>query len=136
MNQEMPVVARSTSTQYSTCSLYPYRQIEENPHIYTHAHTHTHMGSLWCVCVSVCEHLFRIRHLASFGRTGCTIEAPWTVISLAADQYPSRQLIILRPTHTQEIRACNHMNISPLIEYSRKHVFSSRFQLELMFTAG
>lgn len=55
------------------------------------AQTHAHTGSLWCVCVSVCEHLFRIRHLASFGRAGFTNEAPWTVICLDADQYPSRR---------------------------------------------
>ena len=84
----MPMAARSTSTQFNTCQPYPSASQRGE---YTHTRTHTHTGSLWCVCVSVCEHLFRIRHLASFGRAGFTNEAPWTVICLDADQYPSWQ---------------------------------------------
>lgn len=86
MNLEMPMAALSTSAQFNTCHTYPSRSQREK---YTDTYTHT--GSLWCVCVSVCEHLFRIRHLASFGRADFTNEAPWTVICLDADQYPSRQ---------------------------------------------
>ena len=157
----MPMAARSTSTQFNTCQPYPSASQRGE---YTHTRTHTHTGSLWCVCVSVCEHLFRIRHLASFGRAGFTNEAPWTVICLDADQYPSWQtdqkqrksatLELRSPicipvayyihtqkhthTHTQELTACNHTNISPLIKYSSKRFFLSlsRFQLELKFTAG
>lgn len=131
------MAALSTSAQFNTCHTYPSRSQREK---YTDIYTHT--GSLWCVCVSVCEHLFRIRHLASFGRADFTNEAPWTVICLDADQYPSRQAdqkqrkvrtlnfpveyaSLLPIIFTHKITACNHMNIRVFITYTRKLFFFS-----------
>lgn len=148
MNWEMPMAACSTSMQFNTCHPHPSPSRKD---IQTHAHT----GSLWCVCVAVCEHLFRIRHLASFGRADFTNEAPWTVICLDADQQPSRRtdqkqskvetfnltaqyaflLLIIFPHKPWDPQHAT-IWISDCWSNIPESNFFSCFQLEMKFTAG
>lgn len=114
-------------------AVFPRRLDKRRGKTHKSIHAYTHWRSLRCICV--CEHLFRIRHLAPSGGVGFTDRLFRTVTYLDAGRKPitarrseakeKNTPRTSQPTEhfayyprTQAHTAWKHMNMSPLIEYS------------------
>ncbi len=139
MNREMPMAARSTSMQFNTC--HPFTVKEENTHTRTRTATH----GVPLVCLSFCLWAFVPNQAPGIfweswthrrGPLDChmsrcrpiPITANWskakasTTLELHSPICIPVAYYIHTQTHSGR-HSVQHMNISPLIKYSRKLFF-------------